>query len=193
MFVIAGLGNPGAKYENTRHNAGFMAIDVLSEKYEIPLREKKCKALLGTGRIEGVPVLLAKPQTFMNASGESIAELVHYYKIEEKTELIVLSDDINLPPGTIRMREQGSDGGHNGLKDIIRQLGHMQFMRIRIGVGDREGEQDLVSHVLGHFPPEELALVKQGVRDAADAVRLTLTKDAAAAMNEYNHKGRNQA
>ena len=149
MYIIAGLGNPGGKYDNTRHNIGFMVIDAAAEKYHIAVTEKKHKALIGKGIIGGEKVILVKPQTFMNLSGESIREVIDYYKIEEKTELIVISDDISLDVGTLRIRKKGSAGGHNGLKNIILHLGHDEFRRIKIGVGEKPAEYDLVDYVLG--------------------------------------------
>lgn len=137
MFVIAGLGNPKREYDNTRHNIGFAMIDALSDKYNITVMDIRHKAMLGKGIINGQKVILAKPLTFMNASGESIRPLTDYYKIDVETELIVISDDISLPPGQVRVRKRGSAGGHNGLKDIIRHLGTENFHRIRIGVGEK--------------------------------------------------------
>jgi PTH1 family peptidyl-tRNA hydrolase len=136
MYIIAGLGNPGREYDNTRHNIGFAAIDKIAAKEDISVMEKKHKAIIGKGYIEGQKVILAKPQTFMNLSGESVRELVDYYKVDEKTELIVISDDISLDVGQIRVRKKGSAGGHNGLKNIIAHLGHDTFMRIKVGVGE---------------------------------------------------------
>ena len=151
MFLIAGLGNPKKEYDNTRHNIGFAAIDVLADKYSIPIKNIKNRALTGMGIIEGQKVILVKPLTFMNASGESIAPLAAYYKIDIETELLIFSDDISLPPGQIRIRKRGSAGGHNGLKNIIQHLGSENFQRIRIGVGEKPVEYDLVTYVLGHF------------------------------------------
>ncbi len=151
MYIIAGLGNPGGKYDNTRHNIGFMVIDAAAEKYHIAVTEKKHKALIGKGIIGGEKVILVKPQTFMNLSGESIREVIDYYKVEEKTELIVISDDISLDVGTIRIRKKGSAGGHNGLKNIILHLGHDEFQRVRVGVGEKPSGHVLVDHVLGHL------------------------------------------
>ncbi len=128
MFLIAGLGNPDRRYEKTRHNIGFDAVDALADRYGISIREKKHKALVGTGMIEGTKVLLAKPQTYMNLSGESIAEIIHFYKLDAESEMLVIFDDISLAPGNIRVRKKGSAGGHNGIKSIIACTGTQNFM-----------------------------------------------------------------
>lgn len=189
MYVIAGLGNPGAKYVNTRHNIGFMVIDELAGKNGISVTEKKHKALVGKGIVSGEKVLLVKPQTFMNLSGESIREIIDYYKIEEKSELIVISDDISLGVGALRIRKKGSAGGHNGLKNIILHLGHDEFQRIRLGVGEKPSGYDLADYVLGHFQEEEGALIAESVKQAAEAVEVMIAEGADKAMNEFNKKG----
>ena len=189
MYVIAGLGNPGAKYENTRHNIGFMAVDAIAAKNHISVQEKKHKALLGKGMLGSEKVLLVKPQTFMNLSGESIREIIDYYKIEEKTELIVISDDISLATGALRIRKKGSAGGHNGLKNIILHLGHDEFQRIRLGVGEKPAGYDLADYVLGHFNEDDRALIAKSVEQAAQAVEVMITEGADKAMNLFNKKG----
>ena len=186
MFLIAGLGNPGREYANTRHNVGFDVIDKLAEQENIRILEKKHKAVIGKGVIEGCKVILAKPQTYMNLSGESIRELADYYKIDAKSELIVISDDISLPPGQLRIRKKGSAGGHNGLKNIIALLGHDEFQRIRLGVGEKPQGYDLADYVLGHFDAKERKLEDEAVSEAADAIRVILTKGIEAAMNQFN-------
>ena len=143
MFIIAGLGNPGKRYENTRHNVGFDAIDELVDRYRIPGSGVSHKAMVGKGIMEGQKVLLAKPLTYMNLSGEAIRGLVDYYKIDPETELLVIYDDISLEPGNIRIRKKGRAGGHNGIKSIIAQLGTQNFQRIRIGVGEKPKNWDL--------------------------------------------------
>lgn len=188
MYVIVGLGNPGRKYENTRHNTGFMVIDEAVEQYHIHAVEKKHKALIGKGIIGGEKVLLVKPQTFMNLSGESVREIIDYYKIEEKTELIVISDDISLDVGALRIRKKGSAGGHNGLKNIMLHLGHDEFQRIRVGVGKKPAEYDLVDYVLGHFGKEETAPMEESIRNAAKALEVMITEGVDAAMNQFNKK-----
>lgn len=188
MYIIVGLGNPKKEYENTRHNIGFDVIDKLAEQENIAVLEKKHKALIGKGCVAGQKCILAKPQTFMNLSGESVRELIDYYKVDETTELIVVSDDISLDVAQLRVRKRGSAGGHNGLKNIIAHLGHDNFMRIKMGVGEKPKGYDLADYVLGHFSKEERKLMDQAVLRAADAVRMILTQDADAAMNEYNRK-----
>lgn len=170
MFLIVGLGNPGKQYEHTRHNVGFDCLDALAEKYNISICEKKHKALVGKGVIEGVKVVLAKPQTFMNLSGESVAELVNYYKLDPEEEMMVIFDDISLAPGNIRIRKKGSAGGHNGIKNIIAMTGTQNFMRIKVGVGEKPKGWDLADHVLGHFNKEDQAKVE----DAIKAVSYTI-------------------
>lgn len=188
MFIIAGLGNPKKEYDNTRHNIGFETIDALADKYHISVMDVRNKAITGKGMINGQKVILAKPLTFMNLSGESIRPLADYYKIDIETELIVISDDISLPPGQIRVRKSGSAGGHNGLKNIIRQLGSEGFQRIRIGVGEKPKGYDLADYVLGHFSKEEKPLMKEGVEKALHAAELMLAGQTDQAMNEFNRK-----
>ena len=186
MFVVAGLGNPTRKYDKTRHNAGFDVIDLLSKKYNIKVKERKHRALCGTGMIEGQKVLLVKPQTFMNLSGESIGAVLNFYKVEPETNLIVIYDDISLPPGKLRIRKKGSAGGHNGIKNIISHLGTQEFLRIKIGVGGKSQDQDLVNHVLGRLPKEERKLAKEAFEKACDAVDLMVQGETDKAMNLFN-------
>ena len=188
MYLIAGLGNPDKKYEHTRHNVGFDVIDELAEKYNISISEKKHKALLGKGVIKGQKVVLAKPQTYMNLSGESIVELVHYYKIDPETEMIVIYDDISFAPGNLRIRQSGSAGGHNGIKNIIKCLGTQEFMRIKVGVGEKPKNWDLADFVLGHFSKEERENLEDAIGRAMEAVGYMINGDVAKAMNEYNKK-----
>ena len=188
MYIIAGLGNPGKEYANTRHNIGFDVIDVIAKKAGIDVSEKKHKALIGKGVFGGQKVILAKPQTFMNLSGESIREIVDYYKVDDTTELIVISDDISLDVGQIRIRKKGSAGGHNGLKNIIKMLGHDTFTRVRMGVGEKPKNYDLADYVLGHFPSEERTAMDEAAKTAAEAIRMIITESADAAMNHFNSK-----
>lgn len=188
MYIIAGLGNPGKEYENTRHNIGFDVIDRLAEEENIAVMESKHKALIGKGYVAGQKVILAKPQTFMNLSGESIREIVDYYKVDDTTELIVISDDISLDVGQIRIRKKGSAGGHNGIKDIIAHLGTQEFQRIRVGVGEKPKDYDLAAYVLGHFAAEDRKKVEEAIAQAADAVGLMVQDRADEAMNLYNKK-----
>ncbi|MDO4463159.1 MAG: aminoacyl-tRNA hydrolase [Bacillota bacterium] len=188
MYIIAGLGNPKREYDNTRHNIGFALIDALADQYNISVMDMKHKALTGKGMINGQKVILVKPLTFMNLSGESIRPIVDYYKIDVSTELIVISDDISLPPGQIRVRKKGSAGGHNGLKNIIQHLGSEEFQRIRIGVGEKPAGYDLADYVLGHFSKEEQPLIREGVEKAMKAATMMLEGDVDRAMNEFNRK-----
>lgn len=188
MYIIVGLGNPGRDYENTRHNIGFDVIDRLADQENIGVLEKKHKAVIGKGVIAGEKCILAKPQTFMNLSGESVRALLDYYKVDETTSLIVISDDVSLDVGQIRIRKKGSAGGHNGLKNIIANLGHDTFMRVKMGVGEKPRGWDLADYVLGHFPPREREAMDEAAERAADAIRMMIAEDADAAMNEYNRK-----
>ena len=176
MIIIAGLGNPTKEYEGTRHNVGFQVIDKIAEKYNIAVDAKKGRAYVGKGIIEGQKVLLVKPQTYMNLSGESIRELVDYFKVDPKEELLVIYDDISLNPGQIRIRKKGSAGGHNGIKNI------------KVGVGEKPKGYDLAAYVLGHFHGEDLELMEEGYEKAISATEEILKGEIDAAMNEYNRK-----
>lgn len=186
MFVIAGLGNPGGKYEKTRHNVGFQVMDRLADRYRIGVDKKRHRALCGTGVMEGTKVLLMKPQTFMNLSGESVGEVVDYYGVETETELLVIYDDVSLEPGQIRIRKKGSAGGHNGVKSLIQHLGTQEFMRIRIGVGEKPKGYDLADYVLGHFSKEEEQVMQEVYDRAVLAAVKILTDGPDRAMNEFN-------
>lgn len=188
MYIIVGLGNPGKQYENTRHNIGFDVIDRLAAKENIDVLEKKHKAIIGKGMIAGEKCILAKPQTFMNLSGESVRELVDFYKVDPANEVIVISDDISLAVGQIRVRKKGSAGGHNGLKNIIAHLGGENFPRVRMGVGEKPAAYDLADYVLGHFTQDERKEMDAAADRAADAIRTILSKDVDAAMNQFNQK-----
>lgn len=184
MYIIAGLGNPGRKYENTRHNMGFIAIDYLSEKHDIKVNKIKHKALVGEGRISDQKVLLVKPQTYMNLSGESIREVMAYYK-EEPENLIVIYDDIDIAAGTIRIRKKGSAGSHNGMKSVIHDLQSDQFPRIRIGIGN-DKRMDLKDFVIGGVSRSERELLEGAVKRAALSAECIVKKGIDKAMNEYN-------
>ena len=190
MFIIAGLGNPGKQYENTRHNTGFSVIDVIAEASDIAVLEKKHKAVIGKGYIDGQKVILAKPQTFMNLSGESIRELIDYYKVDETSELIVIYDDISMDVGQLRIRKKGSAGGHNGIKNIIAHLGHDEFLRIKVGVGEKPKGYDLADYVLGHFTRDEQKIMRESAGQAVKAVELLVQGNVDKAMNDYNKKVR---
>lgn len=187
MYLIAGLGNPTKEYDKTRHNVGFSIIDVLADQYRIDVSEKKHKALCGRGAIEGQKVILVKPQTFMNLSGESIREVVDYYKIEAE-DIIIIYDDISLEPGQLRIRLKGSAGGHNGIKNIIAHLGSQEFPRIKVGVGAKPPRMDLADYVLSRFSKEEQPLMEDAFKEAAEAAVMMMTEGAEKAMNHYNTK-----
>ena len=188
MYIIVGLGNPERKYAGTRHNIGFSAITAISDAYGISMDIKKHKALCGKGMIAGNKVLLAMPQTYMNLSGESVRELVDFYKIDPEEELIIIYDDIALAPGKLRVRAKGSAGGHNGIKNIIAHLGTQQFSRIRIGVGEKPAGWDLADYVLGHFQKADRELVEEAMDRAVEAIAMMVQGDCAGAMNHYNKK-----
>lgn len=188
MYVIAGLGNPTAKYENTRHNVGFDVIDMLAKKYNIKVTERKHRALCGTGIIEGEKVLLVKPQTFMNLSGESVGAILNFYKLDPASQLIVIYDDINLAPGRLRIRKKGSAGGHNGIKNIIAHIGTQEFLRIRVGVGEKPQDWDLADYVLSRFSKAERKALEEAMEDAVCAAVMMLGGEVDAAMNRYNSK-----
>jgi PTH1 family peptidyl-tRNA hydrolase len=187
MYLIVGLGNPGRKYDKTRHNTGFRVIDALSEKMNIPVKKKGQRALFGIGKHEGLTFMLAKPQTYMNLSGEAVRGLMEYYHIPVEN-LLVISDDVYLDPGVIRIRENGSAGGHNGLKNIILQLAGDSFKRLRLGVGKKPEERDLIEFVMESFSKEDAAVMKRAYPTAADAAIAIFTEGLAAAMNRYNGK-----
>ncbi len=186
MFIIAGLGNPSSRYEGTRHNVGFDVIDMLADKYNIRVREKKHRALCGTGIIEGQKVLLVKPQTFMNLSGESIGAILNFYKLEPESGLLVIYDDVSLAPGRLIIRKKGSAGGHNGVKSIISHAGTQEFLRIKIGVGEKPEGWDLADYVLGRFSREERKLVNDAFGRACDAAALMVQGKTDQAMNQFN-------
>lgn len=187
MYIIIGLGNPSAKYQATRHNIGFDAITGLSDEYKIPLDFKKHKAICGKGIIAGQKVILAQPQTYMNLSGESVRELVDFYKVS-MNEIIIIYDDISLEPGQLRIRPKGSAGGHNGIKSIIAHLGTDEFPRIKIGVGEKPRGWDLADYVLSRFKDEEQEMVRDAMKRTTKACELIITDSVSAAMNEYNKK-----
>ena len=188
MYIIAGLGNPDKQYEGTRHNVGFDVIDKLADKYNISVDTKKHRAYIGKGIINGQKVILAKPQTYMNLSGESIISLTEYYKVDTDTELIIIHDDISLGVGQLRIRKKGSAGGHNGIKNIIAHIGSQVFPRIKVGVGEKPSKMDLADYVLGHFTKSEREVMEEAYEDACKAVECIVADDIDGAMNEYNRK-----
>lgn len=188
MFIIVGLGNPGKEYETTRHNAGFCSIDEIAAQNNITVTENSHKALVGKGYIDGQKVILVKPQTYMNNSGESVREVTDYYKIDVTSELIVIFDDISLDVGMLRIRDKGSAGGHNGIKSIISHLGTQEFVRIKVGVGEKIPQMDLADYVLGHFGKEDAEKMKEAYKHASEATKLLVTGEVEKAMNIYNRK-----
>ena len=188
MFAIIGLGNPGKEYENTRHNAGFNSVDAIAKKYGIDISKSEFKSKVGQGFIDGQKVILVKPQTYMNNSGEAVREVVDFYKLDSTSEIMIIYDDISLDVGMIRVRDKGSAGGHNGIKSIIAHLGSEAFLRIRVGVGDKGENGDLVKHVLGTFKGDDETTIKESYEKAVDAATLILNDNLEKAMNIYNKK-----
>ena len=186
MYLIAGLGNPTREYEKTRHNVGFEAIDILADKAGTTVTEKKHKALYGKGYIGGQKVILAKPQTYMNLSGESLRPIMDFYKLD-LSDILVIYDDISLEPGMLRLRTKGSAGGHNGMKSIIKHLGGDTFPRIRVGIGgEKHPGQDLADYVLGHFKDDEKELLSDALDKVEKAAELFAQDEFAEAMNKYS-------
>ncbi len=192
MFVIVGLGNPGRQYEGTRHNIGYDVVDALARKHGIKIKDIKHKGIMGKGSVYGEKVFLVKPLTFMNLSGECVREIIDYYKVDEKAQLIVVADDVSLEPGQIRMRKKGSAGGHNGLKSIIQHFGHEEFMRIKMGVGDKPSGYDLAGFVLGHFDKKEQQIMDESIGNAIAAIECIMEDGIDKAMNLYNKKIRSK-
>lgn len=187
MYIIAGLGNPGRQYAGTRHNMGFNVVTRIADDYKMQITIKEHKALCAKGFIGGQKVLLALPQTYMNLSGESIRELVNYYKIDPETELMVIYDDISMDVGRIRMRAKGSAGGHNGIKNIIAELGTDVFPRLKVGVGEKPKGWDLADYVLGRFSDEENEVMRRMLAKGSDACRDFILYGIQEAMNRYNN------
>ena len=185
MYLIAGLGNPSKEYEKTRHNMGFECVDVLAEKLGIKVNKSRFRTLVGTGTYNGEKVMLAKPQTFMNKSGDAIRPLLKFYRINPADRLIVIYDDSDLDIGKIRVRKQGSAGSHNGMKHISGQIGN-DFMRVRIGIGKRPEHMDMVDYVLSRFGKEERHQIDEAIDRAADAVLDIMDEGIDKAMNKYN-------
>ncbi len=187
MFVIVGLGNPGREYEATRHNIGFMVLDILSRRWDIDIKKRHCHAILGEGKVFDSRVVLAAPSTFMNNSGESVRELVNWYKCE-KQDLILIYDDADISAGTIRIRSGGSSGTHNGMKSVIYQLGYDGFPRVRVGIGKPHDGRDLMAHVLSSPTGEERELLMNALNEAADAVELIVKGNISDAQAKFNIK-----
>ena len=191
MIVIAGLGNPGKKYENTRHNMGFLTIDRIAEKNDIKVNKIKHRALVGDGFISGHKVLLVKPQTYMNLSGESLREVMNYYNVDIE-DLIVIYDDFDIETGSLRIRKKGSAGSHNGMKSVIYQLKNDGFPRVRVGIG-KSSSLDWKDFVLGKVGGAESDAISQAISNAADAVECMISEGIDIAMNKYNKKKKKTA
>ena len=189
MYIIAGLGNPTQEYVGTRHNVGFEAIAALSDAWRIPVEKKEARSITGKGYLRSEKVILCKPQTYMNLSGESLRVLSEYYRVATD-RIIVICDDVNLPVGQLRIRPSGSAGGHNGLKNIIQNLGTEDFIRIRVGVGEKPLHMELADYVLGRFNGEEKQVIDNAVKDVVKACETIFTKGIAAAMENFNRKDR---
>lgn len=187
-YVVVGLGNPEKKYEHTRHNVGFDVLQVLSQKCGIPLNKLRCKALTGEGRIGAERVVLAAPQTYMNLSGQSVVELLRWYKADAQ-HLIVVYDDVDLPAGKLRVRASGSAGTHNGMRNIVYLTGRDDFARVRVGIGKPEPGRDLAAYVLGKYPPEARQAMFDAFVRAADAVQAIVEDGVDAAMARFNGEG----
>ncbi len=185
MKIIVGLGNPEKKYDGTRHNIGFSVIDSICDEFNISLEMRKHKGLCGKGVIAGEKVVLVKPLTYMNLSGECVREVMDFYKVEPQ-DVIVIFDDISLPPGKIRIRPKGSAGGHNGIKSIISHLNSDEFWRIKCGVGDKPKGYDLADYVLSRFTKEELCDIEEEKKQAVKACQCMIAQGINEAMNQYN-------
>ncbi len=186
MWLIIGLGNPGTQYSGTRHNIGFACVKHLAMRHGLEFSRKQAHARVAEGTIAGQRVALAKPITYMNHSGQAVTGLCRWYKIDHASELVVIYDDMDLPFGKLRLRQQGSAGTHNGMKSIIAQLGSQDFLRIRVGIGQPPPAWDAVGYVLGRFSPEEEQALPDLYNRVADAIELALTEGFVMAMNRYN-------
>ena len=187
MYIIVGLGNPGDKYEKTRHNVGFNVIDILAKEYGISVSKIKHKALIGEGRVGSEKVLLVKPQTYMNLSGETLIDIYNYYKVDMEN-IIVIYDDIDLDVGKIRIRKKGSGGTHNGMRSIIKCLGSNEFPRVRVGISKPKNGQDLADFVLSRFSKEDEKSLQESFENSVAAVDCAIRNDLDLAMNRYNMK-----
>jgi PTH1 family peptidyl-tRNA hydrolase len=184
MWLVIGLGNPGQRYHLTRHNVGFMVIDALAKQHRIRVNQHKYHTVFGTGQIGSNPVVLAKPLTYMNRSGVAVQDLIAGFKLQS-TDIIVINDDFHLPLGILRIRRQGTSGGHHGLESIVVHLGTSQFLRIRVGIGEPE-EQDVVDYVLAEFTEDEFEVIAQSAEKAAQAVTTIIEQNINQAMNQFN-------
>lgn len=185
MYLIVGLGNPGKEYEHTRHNLGFMAIDSVAKELDINISRSNCRALIGQGMLNATKIMLAKPQTFMNLSGDSVRELMDWYKIG-MDHLIVINDDLDLEPGRIRIKEKGNSAGHKGVESIIERTGTSDFIRIRIGIGREDLSGDASKYVLEPPLPQQMEAISISIMNAVDAVKSIVLNGVGPAMNKYN-------
>jgi PTH1 family peptidyl-tRNA hydrolase len=186
MWLIVGLGNPGERYARTRHNVGFRSVETLAERHSLTFRQQRANSQLAEGIIHGQRVVLVKPQTYMNLSGQAVSALRNWYKIDPAHELLVIYDDLDLPFARIRIRERGSAGTHNGMRSIVAQLGTTEFPRLRVGIGQPPGKMDAADYVLSRFTPEEEAVLPDVLARVADAVDVILREGLITAMNRYN-------
>ncbi|MCX7982758.1 MAG: aminoacyl-tRNA hydrolase [Syntrophales bacterium] len=191
MKLIVGLGNPGLRYEMTRHNMGFLTIDRLTEDYGIEITQRGFQSLYGKGKFEDTQVILAKPQTYMNLSGQAVKKLFDYFKLNDSSNLIVIHDDLDLPFGTLRIRARGGHGGHRGLMSVIEHMGTSNFIRLRMGIGRPPVHIAADEYVLDRFSPVELDQLESLLKLASEAVFLTVTSGVETAMNKYNGKAIN--
>ena len=189
MYLIVGLGNPENQYSKTRHNMGFDVINKLSTKYEIEVKKEKFNGLFGTGVIEGEKVMLLKPQTFMNLSGESIKQCMDFYKLKLE-DLIVIYDDMDLDPGNIKVRIKGGPGSHNGMKSVVSNINSEDFVRVRVGIGKPENKSDMINYVIGHVSEDEYKILEEGTSLAKDATIEIIKNDVNSSMNKFNAKTR---
>ena len=186
--LVVGLGNPGPQYEGTRHNVGFRVVEELARRHGIKVRQRICRARVGAGQISDVGIALAKPQTFMNRSGDAVSPLARRYGLAP-SQILVIYDDLDLPLGRLRVRQDGSAGGHNGIKSLIERLGTRDFPRVRVGIGRPAGSDDAIDHVLSEFTTAEEPIVARLIEQAADAAECWLAEDVEAAMNRFNVRG----
>jgi len=185
MFLVVGLGNPGQEYEKTRHNLGFMVLDELAARCNVKTFKTKHRALLEKSTLDGKDVLLAKPQTFMNNSGEAVREIASWYKVAPE-KIVVIYDDVDLEPGTLRLRTGGGAGGHHGVESVMNGLGHQDFVRVRVGIGRENFLGDVTKYVLENIPPGQKEIMKEAIISAADAVEEIIKTGVSSAMNKFN-------
>jgi len=186
--LIVGLGNPGIEYQFTPHNMGFLAVDRIAEQHGVQVNNRQCRALTGRTVIADHPVLLAKPETYMNLSGMAVREMVREHEIDPRQDLIVIYDELDLPLGVVRIRQRGSSAGHNGMESIIGALGSDEFMRLRLGIAPDHPVKDGARYVLGQFKKSQYAAVDQELDTAADAVKVILSEGVAKAMSRFNRR-----